>query len=199
MKKKIEIISTVILFTMICASCNNNNNQRTDSGATNTEQNNGISDDDKEKDAKFLEAAAEMNLEEIKLGQLAQNNSTMVEIQRFGKMMEDEHTSSLKALQALAAKKDVVIPTSLSKDSEKTYKKLSDKTGEDFDKEYCDIIVKEHKDAIDEFSEQSTHAADGDIRSWAASMLPALRMHLDQANTCQKAYEENQKNNRSKK
>jgi len=58
-------------------------------------------------------------------------------------------------------------------------KKLSDKTGNDFDKEYADMMVKGHKNAIKKFEKASSNATDADIKNWAGSMLPTLRMHLD--------------------
>ncbi len=42
----------------------------------------------KERDAKFLATAAEINLEEIKLGQLAQQKSTMKDVKDLGKMID---------------------------------------------------------------------------------------------------------------
>jgi len=45
--------------------------------------------------AQFLVRAAEIDLEEIQVGQLAQKKSTMIDVQELGKMMETEHTKSL--------------------------------------------------------------------------------------------------------
>ena len=59
----------------------------------------------------------------------------------------------------------------------------------DFDKEYCDMMVKGHKDAIDKFEKAINDASDPDIKAWASSMLPALRIHLDHSLTCQKKCE----------
>ena len=53
------------------------------------------------------------------------------------------------------------------------------KAESDFDKEYVNMMISGHKDAIDKFEKASTDAADSEIRSWAASMLTVLRQHLD--------------------
>ena len=100
--------------------------------------------------------------------------------------METEHTKALADLQALADKKQITIPTSLTEKGQDANKKLMDKKGNDFDKEYCDMMVNGHKDAIDKFQKASTNATDADIRNWAAAILPALRTHLDHSITCQK-------------
>jgi len=154
-----------------------------------TETNDDKFDNKKENDAEFLVAAAGINLEEIQLGQLAQKSSTMKNVKDLGKMMEDEHTKAFKELQALAAQKQITIPTSLTEDGQEANKKLMNKTGKDFDKEYCDMMVNGHKEAIDKFNKASTDATDPDIRKWATGMLPSLQKHLDNAVTCQKLCE----------
>ena len=58
-----------------------------------------------EKDAQFLVEVAEINLEEIQLGQLAQSKSTKKEVKDLAKMMEDGHSKSLDQLKELATKK----------------------------------------------------------------------------------------------
>lgn len=141
-----------------------------------------------EKDAQFLVNAAEISLEEIRLGELAQQNSKMADVKEMGKMMVNAHTKSLADLKALAMKKSITIPTAPTEDVEEAYKKLTDKNTK-FDKEYSDMMVKGHKDAIETFEKASTDATDADIKQWAASSLPTLRTHLDYAMICQKKYE----------
>lgn len=177
----------ILIITFGMASCNNEKTEDTKEVATET--NDAKFDNKKENDADFLVAAAGINLEKIQLGQLAQKTSTMKDVKELGKMMEDEHTRAFKDLQALAAQKQITIPAALTEDGQEANKKLMNKTGKDFDEEYCDMMVNGHKDAIDKFKKASTDAADPDIRKWAASMLPALQTHLDHAVTCQKLYE----------
>lgn len=174
-----------ILFGM--ASCNNEKTEDTKEVATET--NNAKFDNKKENDAAFLVAAAGINLEEMQLGQLAQKKSTMTDVKQLGKMMEDEHSKALKDLQALAAQKQITIPAALTEEGQEANKKLMNKTGNDFDKAYCDMMVNGHNDAIDKFKKASTDAADPEIRKWASSMLPALQTHLDHSIACQKKCE----------
>ncbi len=101
-------------------------------------------------------------------------------------MMETEHTKALADLQALVAKKQITIPTALTDDGMNANKNLMDIKASDFDKEYADVMVSGHKDAISKFEKASTDATDADIRDWAASMLPAFRKHLDLSINCQK-------------
>jgi len=176
-----------ILVLAALQSCSNSKPEDTKEVAT--EQNEAKFDNATEDDAKFLVSAAEINLEEIQLGKLAQEKSMNADVKSLGKMMETEHTKALEDLQALAASKQITLPTSLTDDGMSANNKLMDMKSSKFDKEYCDLMVNGHKDAISKFEKASTDAADSDIRSWAASMLPALRTHLDNSITCQKQFE----------
>lgn len=175
---------------MIGASACENSKKAEDTKEVAEEHNEAKFDDTKrEKDAQFLVNAAEINLEEIALGQLAQNTSMMTDVKELGKMMESAHSKSLNDLKALAKKKIITIPTSATDDAKDAYEKLSSKSGSDFDNKYCDMMVKGHKDAISVFEKASTESNDAEIKDWAASMLPELRKHLDHAITCQKKCE----------
>jgi len=190
--KKRKNLSKVIIDGMLIAgiivgvySCGNSSKPE-DTKDIAEEHNEAKFDDKKtENDAQFLVNAAEISLMEIQLGQLASTNGMMDEVKAMGKMMENDHTKSLNELKSLAAKKSITIPATLTDDGQSSYKKISDKSGKDFDKEYCDMMVNGHKDAIDKFEKASNDATDPDIRQWASSTLPALRAHLDHAIKCQ--------------
>jgi len=176
-----------ILTLTIIHSCNNSKPEDTKKVAE--EHNEAKFDNAKEDDAKFLVSAAEINLEEIQLGKLAQSNSMNADVKSLGKMMETEHSKALADLQKLATKKQITIPSTLTDEGMSASKKLMDKKESKFDKEYCDMMVNGHKDAISKFEKASTNATDPEIRNWAASMLPTLRTHLDHSITCQKQCE----------
>lgn len=139
---------------------------------------------DNDNGAKFLMEVAEMQQEEISLGQLAQQKGTAAHVKELGKMMEMDHTKSLTELAALAQAKSVSIPTSITNDSKDAYDKLNEKTGNDFDKAYSDLMVEKHEDAIEKFEKASTDSEDAEVKAWATSKLPALRTHLDHAKAC---------------
>ena len=179
--------SFLLILTLSLSFCSNSKPEDTKEIAQ--EQNEVKFDNAKEEEAKFLVNAAEINLEEIQLGQLAQTKSLNAEVKSLGKMMETAHTKAQSDLQALAEKKQITIPTTLTEEGMSASKKLMDKKARDFDKEYCDKMVSGHKAAINKFEKASTDATDPDIRNWATSILPALRTHLDYSITCQKQFD----------
>ena len=134
--------------------------------------------DDKEDDADYLVAAAEVDMKEIELGKLAQK-STNADVKALGQMMVDAHTKAAEATKALAAKKNISLPTSLTDKGDEAFKDLNDKTGHDFDKAYADKMVDGHEKMISKMEKASEKAADEEIRMWAANMLPELRKHLE--------------------
>lgn len=160
-------------------------NRPKDSKEAAQEINKPNSDYTKESDERFLVRAAEINLEEIQLGQLAQQQGTMAEIKELGRMMEQGHTKANNDLNALAAQKGIAVPKVVTADSQDHYNKLSEKSGNDFDREYCDMMVKGHKDAIDLYDNATKGNNDPDIKTWASNMLSDLRQHLAQAQSCE--------------
>lgn len=139
-----------------------------------------------DENSKFLMAAAEMQLEDISLGKLAQQKGTMPHVKELGKMMVDNHTKFLSELQALSKSKSVSIPTSISENSQEAFEDLNEKTGNDFGIAYSERVVEHHEDAIELFEEASTDSEDEEIRVWATDKLPGLRSHLAKAEACKK-------------
>lgn len=184
--KRALLQSTFILAALIISSCTETQ-QPEDSKTVAEEQNDAKFDTYKqEKDAQFLVNAAEITLEEIQLGQLAQQKGKTKHIKDLGVMMTDAHNKSLIDLTALAKNKTVSIPTALTDNARDAHKELNNKSGADFEKAYADLMVSRHKDAIAVFEKASTDCEDTDIKNWASATLPVLRKHLDHSMDCQK-------------
>lgn len=137
-------------------------------------------------DAQFIVNAAEIGIEQIQLGQLAQHNSNMIDVMRLGKMIQVEHYRSLQTLNTIAKKKSIHLPVSMTDTAMDTYTAFRKKSGNKFDKVYCTKMIKEHEETIALFESSLTELSDYDIREWAITTLPILRTNLDQAIPCQK-------------
>lgn len=173
----------LIVSTLFVAACNSAEKAKIEDFAD--EHGEAKVDSNATKDAQFLAKAAEINLEEIELGKMAQQSSTRTDVKELGKMMEKEHAYCLKGLTVLANKKSIIILTSLSNSAQDACKKLSGLSGADFDVAYCDMMVNGHRDAIVLFERVSTQSTDADVKEWAGSILPDLHKHLDHAISCQ--------------
>lgn len=189
LKTNIYSLSILALLGMgTLASCSSNNSE--DSKEIAEDKNEEKFSGSKEDDAEYLVAAAEINLEEIKLGQLAQTKSTTPEVIALGKMMEKEHTKALEDLKSLANRKQISIPTTITEDGQDAYDKLADKSGKDFDEKYCDMMVNGHEKAIRKIENASDKSDDVDIKMWANTLLVSLRKHLDYSTDCQEKCEQ---------
>ena len=184
-KSKVSLAVLIIAAIIGTSACMNSKPEDTKEVA---EENNEEKFDNNstEKDAQFFVNAAEMSFQEISLGKLAQQKGNVNHVKELGKMMEDEHTKSLADLTALAEAKNITLPNSQTDKGKDAYEKLSKKSGNDFGKTYCDMLVNAHQEAIALFEKASTECTDPEIKAWASATLPTLRTHLGHALTSQK-------------
>jgi putative membrane protein len=188
MKKHIwnTLLIAILLTSFSCG------NKKDDSKEVAEDQNEEKFDDSKiEKDTEFAVAAADGGMLEVQLGELAQTNGASAGVKEFGKTMADEHGKANAELKALAASKNITLPGALSDKCQKKYNDLVEKKGADFDKDYIDLMVSDHKDDIDKFEKEADKGNDADVKTWASGKLPTLRHHLEMAQQTQDALKNN--------
>jgi putative membrane protein len=156
-----------------------NNEVITDSVGTPPSNDELQSSDDNDKT--FLTEAANINMEEIELGKLAQRRASSTDVKDFGKMMVDGHTKSLNELKNLAEQKDVALPQEASQEGKSTLEELTKADAKSFERMYMDKMVAGHKDAISKFESTRDNTSDADVKAWIIKTLPDLQMHLDHA------------------
>lgn len=67
------------------------------------------------------------------------------------------------------------------------YKRLAKQNGQNFDREFLDMMVDDHESTIKTFEKKASDADDPDVRAFATQHLPTLREHLQQAQNLQKS------------
>ena len=134
--------------------------------------------DKKEDDAEFLVEAASGGMLEVQLANMALQKASSPQVKEFARMMIEDHGKANNELKALAASKNVTLPTALIDKHQKILNDLQNEKGADFDKKYVNKMVSDHKDDVDEFEEEAEKANDPDIRAFAAKTLPTLKKHL---------------------
>jgi putative membrane protein len=105
---------------------------------------NAVGKDQSPEDQTFVNEASRGGKMEVKLGELAERNSASSEVKEFGAHMVKDHTRLNKELGPAATSIGLTVPTDLS-DQKAKYTKLSKLSGESFDKEYIDLMVKDRK------------------------------------------------------
>lgn len=142
---------------------------------------------EREDDAEFAVDAAIGGMLEVHLAELAIANGSSSEVKQFAQTMINDHTKANEELKTLAASKGIMLPTALSDEKKRDHDDLSKKAGTEFDKAYCDYMVKDHKKDLDEFKEQAEKGDDPDLKSWAANKVPTLEQHLSMAESLKDA------------
>jgi putative membrane protein len=181
MKNWITLLSISALI-LIMISCGNKN----DSKAVAEDQNEEKFDDtNKEKDTEFAVDVADAGMLEVQLSQLALANASSPQVKQFAQMMVDDHTKTNDELKSIAATENITLPSALSDKGMKVYNNLAEKTGAEFDKDYIDQMVKDHKDAIDKFKKEADDGKDSVLVNWASGKLSTLQHHLQLAESAQ--------------
>src|SRR5262249_25675582 len=134
-----------------------------------------------ESDYRFLEKAARGGLEEVELGQLAQQKGTSQPIRSFGQRMVTDHTKLNNELKQIASQKGATIPGELSHHENSTIKHLQNESGADFDKAYAKDMVKDHRKDLKEFQTAAQKVSDPDLRTFAQKAVSTLQEHLGMA------------------
>ncbi|HVU58194.1 MAG TPA: DUF4142 domain-containing protein [Puia sp.] len=181
------------LTLLVAAGCNNSSS--TDSVKEAQKENHANTDSlDKQKsvtdpstaapskqDADFLVKAYSGGMLEIQLGKMAMTHASDEGVKEFGTMMVQDHGMGGDSLRSLALGKRIVLPDSISNDQKKERDNLMKKHGREFDRSYISLMVKDHKDDIDEFEEAARNANDPDIKAFAQKNVSMLQHHLDSA------------------
>lgn len=129
-------------------------------------------------DGDFMLEAASGGLMEVELGKYASTNAASARVKQFGRMMVTDHTKANTKLKAIAGKKDVTLPTAPTGEQQTHVTDLTAKKGADFDKDYVDMMVEDHKEDVSKFEDEAKNGKDPEVKAFASATLPVLQKHL---------------------
>jgi putative membrane protein len=129
----------------------------------------------------FVKDAAQGGLMEVQLGKLAQEKAGDEKVKQFGKRMEQDHSKANDELKKIASDKGVQLSTDLDKKHKTKIDKLTKLSGTDFDKQYMNDMVSDHKEDIKKFQRVADKGKDADLKQFASQTLPTLKEHLQLA------------------
>jgi putative membrane protein len=118
-------------------------------------------DDDK----KFLAMAAQSDVNEIKLSELATDKATNPAVKAFAKKMITEHKAMTASMKPFADSWGLTPPTDVDSDHQDEWNKLNGLSGADFDKEYIDAMVSDHAKALDAFTSEAKDTKDAKFKA----------------------------------
>ncbi len=138
---------------------------------------------------RFIKNAAEDGMAEVEAARLAEQKSASADVKAFARMLIRDHEQADKQLKEIAARHNAEIPATLSGDHKDMVDDLAKLQGADFDREYANRMVDDHKKAVDMFSDQSKKADRPELKEFAANTLPTLEKHLQEAQQLQAKFE----------
>ena len=155
----------------------NANENKDDQGAT----------AEKEDDTEFAVKAASGGILEVELGKLAEQKGVSAKVKEFGAQMVKDHSKANAELKALAASKNITIPSTPGEDQQKDIAEISKLSGAEFDKKYISYMKDDHEEDVKEFKKAADDAKDADLKAFAAKTLPVIQMHLDMVKAMDKS------------
>lgn len=139
-------------------------------------------------DQQFVDLAAQTDMVEANLGQLAQTNAASQEVKDYGQMLVTDHTNDYGQLATAAQQASLNVPNAIDAEHNKAmidpFQKLK---GAAFDHKYIHEMIAGHEKAIAIYKKEATDAQNASIKTYAQTALPVLQKHLDAAKALEKS------------
>jgi putative membrane protein len=133
-------------------------------------------------DQQFVDFAAQTDMVEANLGQLAQTSGDAQAVKDYGQMLATDHTKDFSDLHAAAQQASLTVADAIdvahNKQMIDPFQKLK---GASFDRKYAQEMVAGHTKAIAIYKNEADNAQNPAIKSYAQTALPVLQKHLDSA------------------
>jgi putative membrane protein len=128
----------------------------------------------------FAKMAAQSNMLEIETSKLALEKAKKDDIRAFAQRMVEDHTNAGKEMEKAAASDGVsAVPAALDDQHAKMLNDLTSASADDFDRQYAQLQVQAHEQAVALFTSYSQQT--GALADLAKKLLPTLQEHLEMA------------------
>lgn len=132
-------------------------------------------------DQQFIDMAAQTDMLEAHLGQMAADQAAGQDVKDYAQMLVTDHTGDYQALQALATKAGLTVPTALDAERNRMIAPFEKLKGAAFDARYIHTMIEGHTEAIGVYTKEADDATSADVKAYASATLPTLHKHLDAA------------------
>jgi len=138
-------------------------------------------------DQKFVDLAAQTDMTEAHIGQMAQDQAAGEAVKDFAQMLVTDHTDDYRKLSDAAAKAGATVPKAIDAQHNKMIAPFEKLKGAAFDRHFEREMVAGHEKAISAYKKAATDLQSADLKAYATATLPALEKHLDAAKGLTKA------------
>lgn len=180
MKRWIPVLMTLALAATV-AACERGPDTRTDDARVGTEGAAGTTGESSlgMMERNFVESHLKDGAREVELGRLAQERATSPQVKEFAEKMVSAHSKAGEDLRAIARTENLDVEID-REDLQDERERLARHSGAEFDREYMDKMVDEHEEALNDL-ERHADSDNPHLRQFAASNLPIVRQHLEEA------------------
>ena len=130
----------------------------------------------------FIRFAAQTDMVEANLGQLAQTAAGSEQVKDYAQMLVSDHTSDFNQLSGVARQAGLSVPRAIDAEHDRTmidpFEKLK---GATFDRRYIEDIIAGHEKGIAIYKKEAADAQNPALRAYADHALPVLEKHLTDA------------------
>jgi putative membrane protein len=133
-------------------------------------------------DKKFVENAAKGGMMEVSGGRAASKQAQSNDVKQFGARMVADHSKANNELKSIASKKGISLP---SEEHAMNFKS---------DKDYMDMMVKDHQKDLAEFQKEAKSGSDPDLKQFADKTSKIVAEHLSMARRIDKDLKHNNSN-----
>lgn len=143
-------------------------------------------------DANIMSLLAIANQSDVEGGQLAEMKASSREVRSYGTRMISDHGSMLRrgsqlSKQLMINPVEPAVGQQMLSEHQKSMEALKKKSGEEFDRAYIEHEIEMHQKVI-RLVEQAAQAADHpQLRTLLEQSRPALKDHLEQAQTVKRS------------
>jgi putative membrane protein len=130
-------------------------------------------------DQAFVTKALEGGMAEVELGKLAADKSQSQDVKQFAQKMVNDHSQmGDKWFKPVAQQIGVSEPKGPSKKDKKLIEKLQGLSGQEFDTQYIQAMVKDHQQDLKEFQNEAQAAQDPNVKQIAEQGTKVISQHL---------------------
>jgi len=157
--------------------------QDTATSNSNANSNSNAGSNSKVDTKEFVHKAAAAGQDEVQMGQLGAQKATNPEVKAYAQKMVTDHTKANKQLMDAAQSKNIDLPKGPDLMHKGMMEKMDhQKADQDFDKDFMQSMVKDHKKAVDLYqTAANSKDVDPEFRALAQKTLPKLQEHLQEA------------------
>ena len=128
------------------------------------------------------------DVDEVKVNELAMKKAKTPALRKLASQMVTDHRAGMKEVRTLASKTNVTMDTTHEKAHEvlkRTHDELKDlnekAAGLDWDKDYINLQIDEHKDVLDKLTDAAKNTNDADLKALLAKVSGKVQEHLTKA------------------